>query len=310
MDGDIFEYDDIGKIDLTDVYNQPTPRDYFTRLSQLDYRVAQEAKPAFQSLIEARRTMKPDDSIKVVDIGCSYGVNAALLKFDLSIQELNAHYAGAPEVDRSSLLARDARLFSDPTDADLSVIGLDTADRAIDYAVEAGILDGGITSNLEEADLGHHEDELLSDIDLIVSTGCFGYVTDKSLTRILDASEKSRPWMAHMVLRMFDFSEAEEILARRGYVTERIKGTVPQRRFASADEKRNALENLALNGIDPAGLEVRGWYFAELFVSLPEEVAETIDIHRLVPPLQPAQQLAGVDPVAAKVLNAAALRGQ
>ena len=57
------EYDEVGKLDLHDVYNRPTPVGYFSTLSQLDYRVAEEVRPVLRRLIEARRELKPTDDI-------------------------------------------------------------------------------------------------------------------------------------------------------------------------------------------------------------------------------------------------------
>jgi SAM-dependent methyltransferase len=279
-------YDSVGKVDLAGIYNQPTPVDYFSRLSRLGYRVADEAKPAFRSLIEARRASRPAEEVKVVDVGCSYGINAALLKYDCSLSDLEAHYLDGDARSRAELLSVDARFFDSPADDNLVVIGLDNAGEALRYAVEAGILDAGIAVDLEAPGPVPAEIEAIEDADVILSTGCYGYVTDRTFERILDQCPGSRPWIANMVLRMFDYTDVEQMLERRGYVTERIPGLVPQRRFASPQEQLRVLGNLDASGIDPTGLEARGWYYAELFVSLPEEDARDSTIGDIVPALQ------------------------
>jgi hypothetical protein len=118
--------------------------------------------------------------------------------------------------------------------------------------------------------------------DLIISTGCVGYVTETSLERLLQASLDSRPWMAHFVLRMFDFGGPEEMLSRHGYVTEKLEGLFPQRRFASAEERQHVLDNLRRLGIDAAGAEETGWYLAELHVARPEEVAKSMPLGEIL----------------------------
>lgn len=279
---DVLSYDDSGKIDLSDIYNQPDPRQYFSTLSQLDYRIPQEAKSPFRQILAARRRACGGDSAKIIDVGCSYGVNAALLKYDLSIEELSGHYEEAMEMSRAELLARDAEYFEEPADPALEVVGIDAAEEAIRYALDAGIIDGAITTNLEAAAPTPEDAELIAGADLVISTGCYGYVSDRTFERILDHCGDSQPWMAHTVLRMFDFSEAEQLLDERGYVTEKVEGLVPQRRFASLEERRHALDNLAAAGIDAAGLEDEGWYFAELFVSRPRAIAETMPIEKVL----------------------------
>ncbi len=261
------KYDKFGKIVLKDIYNELYPTAYFSELSELDYQIPQNAKPIFQKLIEMRRAKTGDEAVKVVDVGCSYGVNGALLKYGLSMQQLfqmySPHRMGRPD----QLMRRDKLFYAVPLDAALEIVGIDTAEHAIDYGVRSGLLDDGLATNLEKHDPSPEEALALDNADLIISTGCFGYVTETSLERILDASGYGNPWMAHFVLRMFDFRGAQEMLARHGYVTEKLGGVFRQRRFVSELERQNVLENLDRMGIDPAGAEEDGWYVAELFVS-------------------------------------------
>lgn len=266
-------YDDVGKIDLSGIYDQPDPVPYFSTLSKLGYRVPQEAQGPFRRLINARRAIEGVEPIKVVDVGCSYGVNAALLKHDLTIEELTRHYASAPDLDREQLLARDQEFFGAPDDEQIAVVGLDVAEEAVRYAVDAGILDAGVASDLENQEIAEDEAARVADADLIISTGCYGYVTEKTFGQILEQCDARRPWLANMVLRMFDFSPAAAMLDDLGYVTEKVEGPVPQRRFASKEERQNVLDNLAQEGIEASGLEDTGWYFAELYVSRPRDVA-------------------------------------
>jgi len=275
-------YDSSGKINLNDIYNLPNPTAYFSALSHLEYQIPQRARPIFQRTIAARREARGERSVRVLDLGCSYGVNGALLKHGLSMSDLYRLYNDAPEEARDRLIDRDREIYVDPVDPDLDVIGLDVADQAVAYAMEAGALDAGLAANLEARDPTAAEAALLGGADLIISTGCFGYVTDTSLRRLVEASNGSRPWMAHFVLRMFAFDEAEDMLAQHGYATEKVEGFHPQRRFASAEEQAHALDNLERLGIDPTGAEAEGWYLAELHVSRPEEEASGLPLERIL----------------------------
>ncbi|MEC5293640.1 hypothetical protein VSX64_22660 [Aurantimonas sp. C2-6-R+9] len=274
------KYEETGKMNMNCIYNKPNPSTYFSTLSDLGYRIPQEAKPQFQQLIEARRSITETDAARVVDLGCSYGVNGALLKHGFSMDDLYRLYS---EVDDSEmLLARDRELYAEPEDAALEMVGIDLADRAVSYAVDVGMLDAGIVTDLETMDPTPIDAALLENADLIISTGCVGYVSEISLERLLRSSFDSRPWMAHFVLRMFDFGASEEMLTRHGYVTEKVAHVFPQRQFASTEERQQVLDRLERMGIDATGIETTGWYFAELHVARPEEIAKAIPLDKLL----------------------------
>ncbi len=275
-------YDTTGKINLNGIYNKPEPTSYFSALSRLGYRIPQEAKPRFQSLIDARRASGETEAVKIIDLGCSYGVNGALLKHGLSMGDLYHRYGTAEAGDADALLARDRDLYSAPADAGLEMIGVDPADRAVSYAVDAGLLDAGIATNLEAEEPTPKDVAAIEDADLIISTGCIGYVTEASLERLLETSFASRPWMAHFVLRMFDFGASEEMLRSHGYMTEKVEGLFPQRRFASPEEREHVLANLDRLGIDARTAEAKGWYFAELHVARPKEVAQSMPLDQIL----------------------------
>jgi len=270
-----FEYDEIGKIDLTNIYDRPDPRSYYATLRRLEYIIPETAKPVFQHVIDAYRQSRNKDKIRIVDVGCSYGINAALLKGDLEMEHLYSLYA--PEVTanakRNQLLVRDQRLLDDVVkDADLEVVGLDASANAIKYAVEANLLDDGVAADLEVGRPSPEVAAVLDDADLVISTGCIGYVGESTVRQILNVNAPKKPWMAHLVLRMFPFTEIEEVLEDFGYVTEKVESqTFLQRRFASKQEKEHVLERLSGLGIDPQGLESEGWYHAEAFISRPAE---------------------------------------
>lgn len=264
------EYDSTGKLDLTGVYNRSNPVRYFSTLSALGYCVPQNAAPSLQGLIDARRAFTGRRHLRIIDIGCSYGVNAAFLKHGLTFDDLVMHYQSLEGHSRSAMLDEDATLFADPTDDDLEIVGLDTADRALSYAIEAGVLDDAAVVNLEAEDPSSDlRENVLCNADLVISTGCFGYISVRTLDRLLDCSHGSAPWMCHTVLRMFDFTDTAHALTERGYVTEQVEGLIRQRRFASEEEQDHVLARLARAGVNPIGIETDGWYYASIYVSRP-----------------------------------------
>jgi SAM-dependent methyltransferase len=270
-----------GKASFDDIYDRPDPRAYYARMSDLDYRIPELAKPFFQQQIREFRASARVAVPTVLDIGCSYGVNAALLRFDTTIGELAEHYAVA-DIDRAGLIRRDlARVAARAVADDVRFLGMDASRPALDYAREAGLLHDVVHADLESGEPTDEQRALLATADLVVSTGCIGYVTEKTLTRVATAHPRRRPWMAHFVLRMFDFAPIEAELAALGYRTEQAPGLYEQRRFASPAEQAQVLNTLSANGIDTTGREDQGWLYANLYVSrpLPKHHADTEDSH-------------------------------
>ncbi|OHV34141.1 MULTISPECIES: class I SAM-dependent methyltransferase [Pseudofrankia] len=285
------DFDATGKVSLEHVYNQPDPRAYFRTLRALDYRLPQLAKPYFAKVIDECQESRPDRRLRVLDVGCSYGINAALLKLDVAMDDLYERYAHPRS--RAALVAGDRALATARGGAtDIEVIGLDVSGPAVAYALDAGFLDDALHADLESRELTESERARLAGVDLVISTGCLGYVTDRTLTQIVTAAASpdpapgpdetagrggpALPWMAHFTLRMFPFDPIAETLAGFGYRTEAVDRLFEQRRFASPQERDQVLTTLGGVGVDPRGLEAEGSLYAQLFISRPPEFSPGI----------------------------------
>ncbi|WP_436501473.1 class I SAM-dependent methyltransferase [Actinokineospora sp. HUAS TT18] len=262
------DLDATGKTSFDDIYTRPDPRGYFSVLSELDYRIPDLAKPYFLKLIhEYRETRRAEPT--VLDIGCSYGINAALLRCDSTMEELAERYGAAGAADTATLAEADRRFVGTRAGLDgVRFVGFDASESALAYAHAAGFVDDTLHADLESADPTDAQRAKLAGVDIVVSTGCVGYVTEKTIGRV---AAVNRPWMAHFVLRMFSFAPIAERLGTLGYQTERVDGVFPQRRFASPREQSQMLDSLAAAGVDPTGLESEGWLYAQLFVSRPRD---------------------------------------
>jgi hypothetical protein len=263
-----FNLDETGKIDLSAIYDRPDPRSYYQTLTNLDYQIPATAEPNFRAVIAARRQSRGTARTKLLDVGSSYGVNAALLRHGVTLSDLFSLYSRETTkgLSRSALVARDRKFFSGlRVDKDLAVVGLDVAGEALDYAEEVGIIDAGLTANLELHLPPAADRELLADADIVISTGAIGYVGRPTFSRLLDCA-RNAPWFALFALRMFPFDDIAAVLRSRGYAVYRQRGrTFRQRRFAGKEERREVLARLAALRIDPTGLEADGWYHAEFF---------------------------------------------
>ncbi|MBF8192221.1 hypothetical protein ITP53_42390 [Nonomuraea sp. K274] len=271
------------KADFDDIYDRPDPRAYYDRLGGLDYAVPHHGQRVFRKVLDALDV----DTPTVVDLCCSYGINAALLKCDLTLDHLYDHYGGARVAGLATEeLADEDRAFYETRRrrAAPRVIGVDTAASAVEYAVQVGLLDAGAAENMEQDDPSPELAQAVSEADLITVTGGIGYITDRSIDRLLDCtSSDHRPWFAALCLRTVDYGPVADTLARHGLVTEQLENTTfPQRRFADDGERDFALRALAEQGVDPTGKEEAGEYHVNVFLSRPSEDVATASIGTLL----------------------------
>lgn len=274
------------KMDFSDLYISKDPRSYFKYLGQLDYIIPHLAQPIFGQLLRARQELQ-SEPVSVLDLGCSYAINGALMKYALDYEALRQRYT-APSLQTLSneeLLELDRHFYRAwPRHGGVRVIGLDISENAIRYGEKCGLLDRGLAIDLEGRELTPDEAADLADVDIIVSTGCVGYVGSKTFERVLKASRRGRtPWVASFVLRMFPFDDIARTLGAYGLVTELYEGaTFVQRRFANRDEMEATIRAVEARGLDSEGRETEGLFHANLFISRPPEEIERCPIQKLV----------------------------
>lgn len=272
------------KANFDGIYSEPDPRGYFSVLGALDYMIPDVAGPVIRQLLAARGGGR-DSPLRVLDVGCSYGINAAVHRFPLSFRALRNRYASAEmaalPVDR--LASLDRSFYASWPEIGLArFTGLDVSAPAVRYALEVGLIEAGIVADFESRAPRAAEVELLRPTDVVLATGCVGYVTERTYGALLGAMERP-PWVISFVLRMFPYDRIETELARRGMVTERLAGaTFVQRRFRDVEEFTGCLDGLASRGLDTTGLESEGRFHAELFVSRPWEEARAAPLADIV----------------------------
>jgi SAM-dependent methyltransferase len=265
-----------GKAQFGHVYNQADPRGYFQTLHDLDYQIPAHGKRVVGRLVQRRRERLDREDVVVLDLCCSYGINAALLNHDLTLDALYSRY-GSPELAAlsSDELAVADRAFygkhrrSDP----VRVVGIDVADQAVAHAQCVGLRWAGSRENLEIEDPSTALADLLTGVDLITVAGGIGYITERTFDRVLKhASAEDGCWVAAFALRWVPYEGIAEVLARYGLATEQLSGhTFRQRRFADDTERDYVLGKLENMGIDPAGKEAEGWYHSNFYLSCPAE---------------------------------------
>jgi SAM-dependent methyltransferase len=274
------------KVNFGELYSKNDPREYFKYLGRLDYIIPHLAQPVFEQIVRARAAQQLEP-VAVLDLGCSYGINGALMKYAVDYEALRLRYT-APvfqSLSSDALLELDRHFYcSWPKHDHLRVIGLDVSANAVRYAQACGAVDVGLAMDLETRDPLPDEEQALEDVDLIVSTGCVGYVSSRTFERLGQLARRRRPaWVVSFVIRMFPFDDIAATLAAQGLVTEKFEGTTfVQRRFADIDEMEAAVRAVEGRNIDTRGHEAEGLYHAELYVSRPPEEIERCPLHRLV----------------------------
>lgn len=274
------------KARFSQIYEHNDPRYYYRHMGTLDYILPQVANPIFQQLIEARYLLKKS-TVNVLDLGASYGINGALLKYPVTWDMLRNRYQMA---DIERLTSRQLEKFdrnyfrSWPRHKHIHVVGLDAALPAVRYAEWTGAVDRGFAIDLETSEPDPALAATLKNIDLIISTGSVGYITDATFERIARyTSDKNPPWVASFVLRMWPYDKISACLEKQGLITERFDGaTFVQRRFADTQEMNAVLNQMRRANVPTQGREDRGYLHAELFVSRPAAEVAKAPINRLI----------------------------
>ncbi|RWO18987.1 hypothetical protein [Mesorhizobium sp.] len=259
------------KHDFSGAYNRKWPHAYFRAHLALDYILPDQAKPIFERIFADYRRVRNKTKLKIIDIGCSYGVNAALLRTDLDLDDLYEAYLGSSgSLSRRDEIEHRAFFRDRGLRDDIRFVGVDPSFRAVRYARNQGLLEAGIPANLETRDLTVKERCALADADIVISTGCVGYATERTFARVYDASAASRPWV--VVFAMHPFSYDNIAAALRGYALEtRLvdRFRQRQRRFSTITERQAILTAMTELGIEDRLERTTGYVYASCYISAP-----------------------------------------
>ena len=269
------------KANFDEVYTAPTPRAYISSMARYGYEIGEKARPYCVAAAELLRELNGEAwPVQMLDVGCSYGIGSAFVKYGRSFDEIVAFFeARAPREYRSACEATRSWLNITPPACDVRAVGLDSSERAIRFAVDAGLLDGGIARDFEKCGAVPTDDEVawFRSCNLLISTGAIGYVTDKTFGIILEHLGKDSPcefgpFALVTILRMFDSSPIESCFEEHGYSFGRVPGVrLPQRRFTGSEERQRVLSQLHDRGLDTSDLEDKGKHYADLFIAAPQE---------------------------------------
>jgi SAM-dependent methyltransferase len=269
----------ISKHSFDRVYNTKWPHAYYREHRQFDYQIPQNAQVGINSLIEEMKKLRSIETVTLLDVGCSYGINGFLLKKQIELETLYRAYL-EPDGDlRSHDIAVHARYYSGlKKRQQVRVVGLDPAEAAIQYALSVGALDYGVAQNLETEGATINPSDVPLSIDLIISTGCVGYVSEKTFGHILRMLDQPQsPWVLAYVMRPFSYGAIVRRLAAFGLLTVRLpQYQSQQRRFADPAERDALLSTMNDLYMDDSPERQTGYIHADCYLSVPASEADVL----------------------------------
>ena len=265
------------KASFSTAYTARTPHRYLFDMAAVDYRMADYMNPYLSAVVDA--AMPSQKVVKVLDVGCSYGMSGALLKTDCAYQDLVEFYRKEASLEYASCVIESQRwLELHAIRKDVEVVGFDSSEEAIRFAADSKMIDEGIALNLEEqkSKLAADEAHLIQECNVLLSTGAIGYVTDKTLNPILDefgnnARGALGPVAIMSVLELFDPAPIAEAFAEHGYLFGQLSVRMPQRQFVDEEEREGVFEKLRKRGVQTDAVGSEHQMFAGLCIAAKPE---------------------------------------
>ena len=262
------------KKDFTDIYTQNSPVEYLKEMDRLEYSISDSTKPLYNSVIEQlEETLSRP--INVLDLGSSYGINSSLMKYNLTMSELNDFFLNGTEPTKKET----KQFYEECTSNDnMNFYQIDISEEALKFSEDMNLCERGMNVDLEAEKLNLLES--LPKMDIVIATGCIGYIGYKAFLNLLrviknrqsnsfeSETEYVAPIFAFSVLRMFDMKDIEEAFETYGYsiVKSDIKPIV-QRNFSDPKEKAQTVSLLHDIGIDTKKYEDDGNFYADFYIA-------------------------------------------
>jgi carnitine O-acetyltransferase len=269
------------KADFSEVYNAPIPHAYISLMAKHGYEIGEQARPFCMAAAKMLSECNNDAwSVQMLDVGCSYGIGSAFVKYGCTFDEIVSFFASrAPTEYQAACQAMRMWLNVVPPACDIRCVGMDSASQAVRFGVDAGLLDGGIARDFEDSGNSPTEEERawFRSCNLLISTGAIGYVTERTLDIVLrdlgaDYPGEYGPFVVVTILRMFDISPINAVFEKHDFRFGPVPGIrLPQRTFADEAERQKVLALLRERQIDTRGWEEQGKHFAKLYVGAPPD---------------------------------------
>jgi hypothetical protein len=262
------------KKDFTGIYTQDSPYEYLKEMNRLEYSIPDSTKPLYNSIIEQFEDVS-SRPINILDLGSSYGINSSLMKYDLTMSELNDFFLNGSEPTK-----KETKQFYEEctSDDNMNFYQIDISEEALKFSEEMNLCVRGMNVDLEAEKLNLLGS--LPKIDIVIATGCIGYIGYKAFANLLKViknrqsnsieseTEYIAPIFAFSVLRMFDMEDIEEVFETYDYsiVKSDIK-PIHQRNFSDPKEKTQTISLLHDMEINTKKYEDGGNFYADFYVA-------------------------------------------
>lgn len=273
-----------GKASFDDIYDRTHPTPYFSALKPLEYQVPGHAQPVMRRCVSELRRLRRKPRITVLDLCSGYGMNGALLNYDVSFDDLfDLYQPRIVEATRAERLARDRRFFASRrrANANAHVIGQDVAANALSYGVNVGILDAPLCANLEERPLKFEEAHLVADVDLITVTGGLSYIGGTTFEHLLGALRRP-PWVLFFPLRHVPIDDVGQVMSSFGLQVESAPRPLRQRRFKDNRERQAVLSRMGESDLLDDARPSREYLEAALCMARPKADIKAVPLRPLV----------------------------
>jgi hypothetical protein len=263
---------------FTDIYTQDSPRRYLKEMDRLEYSISDSTKPLYNSIIEQlEETLSRP--INVLDLGSSYGINSSLMKYNLTMSELNDFFLNGSEPTKKET----KQFYEECTRNDnMNFYQIDISEEALKFSEDMNLCERGMNVDLDAEKLNLLGS--LPKMDLVIATGCVGYIGYKAFLNLLRViknrqsnssefeTEYSAPIFAFSVLRMFEMEDIEEVFEMYGYsiVKSDIK-PIRQRSFSDSKEKEQTISLLHGMKINTKKYEDNGNFYADFYIAKPKK---------------------------------------
>ena len=270
------------KADFDSVYLAKTPHSYIATMAENGYEIGERARPFCCAAVSLLQEKNGDAwPTQLLDIGCSYGIGSAFVKYNCTFDELVAFFSSRAPTDYTAVCEA-TRQWINVTAPEYEVrcVGLDSSEPAIRFAVDAGLLDGGLARDFENNSEPDKDDkDWFCGCNMLMSTGAIGYITERTLDVVLNDLGKSHsgsfgPIAVMTILRMFDSEPIRKCFEKHGFSFRRIPDVrLPQRNFASEEERIKVSKVLHDRKINTLEWEDVGKIYADLYVAAsPDEI--------------------------------------
>lgn len=258
-----------------DIYNLPDCRAYYRAMDHAGFRTAHYAGAAFRAVLAELKRQRGLSAAGVVDFASGYGIGGALTRHEITLGDVLLRYRDGwfDEATPEAVIAADRDWYRPQRRAGQEAdryVGIDIADKALDYARDVGIFDEVFAENLQSDEASTGLQQALATTDLVIECGSVAHMLPAALDRVLKGASSRAPWVITAPIRGNDTAEAFDVMGDHGLTVEKLDvPPFPHRRFADDDEQARAIANAQARGHDTDGYESTGYFHAQLFLARP-----------------------------------------